>query len=230
MSIEWLRAEGVSKRFGATVALRSVTIELTAGRPHLIVGANGSGKSTLLGVLAGAIKPTAGEVRVGPDDVPLRTVVGLVSHETMAYGDLTGRQNVVLAAEINGLDPEAAWQQAAERFELGAFSERPLRTNSRGQKQRVALARAMVHRPSVLLLDEPTTGLDDRGVERLVALAAEEAERGVIVVIVAHDVGTWASLEPRTIKVDRGRVEVSRGTSSRGAGVAGPDVSRGTSP
>ena len=213
MTVEWLRADGVSKRFGATVALRSVSLELKTGRPHLIVGANGSGKSTLLGVLAGSIKPTTGEVTVGPDAVPLRSVVGLVSHETMAYGDLTGRQNVVLAAEINGLDPATAWQEAADRFELGAFAERPLRTNSRGQKQRVALARAMVHRPKVLLLDEPTTGLDDRGVERLVELAETEAKAGVIVVIVAHDTGTWESLRPQTITVDRGRVDVSRGTS-----------------
>mgnify|MGYP000895633983 CR=1 FL=1 len=212
MKVEWLRADGVSKRFGATVALRGVTLELGPGRPYLIVGANGSGKSTLLGVLAGSIKPTTGDVQVGPGDVALRSVVGLVSHETMAYGDLSGRQNVALAAEICGLDAEVAWREVAERFELGGFAERPLRTNSRGQKQRIALARAMVNRPGVLLLDEPTTGLDDRGVERLLALAAEEAERGAIVVIVAHDVSTWAGLAPRTITVDRGRVDVSRGT------------------
>jgi heme exporter protein A len=206
MTIEWLRAEGVSKRFGATVALRGVSLELKAGRPYLIVGANGSGKSTLLGILAGSIKPTAGEVRLGPGEAHLREVVGLVSHETLAYGDLSGRQNVELAAEINGLDPKEAWAEAAGRFELGAFAERPLRTNSRGQKQRVALARAMVHRPKVLLLDEPTTGLDERGVGRLLALAAEETERGAIVVVVAHDVAVWSEVGASIVKLERGQV------------------------
>ncbi|NUO52621.1 MAG: ABC transporter ATP-binding protein [Polyangiaceae bacterium] len=205
--MEWVRLEGVSKRFGATVALRGISLELSAGTPHLIVGANGSGKSTLLGVLAGNIRPTSGSVRVGPGDHLLRAEVGLLSHETLAYADLTGRQNVELAAEMFGIDPALAWADAVERFDLGTFAERPLRTNSRGQKQRIALARAMVHRPSVVLLDEPTTGLDDRGVERLLTVAQEEVERGSLLVIVAHDVETWKSLGAKTIRLDRGRVE-----------------------
>jgi ABC-type multidrug transport system ATPase subunit len=205
--IEWVKLDGVSKRFGATVALRGISLELRSGTAHLIVGANGSGKSTLLGVLAGNIRPTSGSVRVGPGDLALRAEVGLVSHETLAYGDLTGRQNVELAAEMFGIDPGAAWTDAVERFDLGTFAERPLRTNSRGQKQRIALARAMVHRPSVVLLDEPTTGLDDRGVERLLTVAQEEVELGTLLVVVAHDVDTWKSLDAKTIRLDRGRVE-----------------------
>jgi energy-coupling factor transporter ATP-binding protein EcfA2 len=112
-----------------------------------------------------------------------------------------------LAAEMFGIDPAAAWVDAVSRFDLGTFAERPLRTNSRGQKQRVALARAMVHRPSVVLLDEPTTGLDDRGVERLLKVAEEEVRRGTLLVVVAHDVSTWSALSPKTVKLDRGRVE-----------------------
>ncbi len=207
MSVEWLRLEGVSKRFGGTVALRAVNLELAAGHIYLVVGANGSGKSTLLGVLAGAIRPTTGNVRLGPGEQDLRSQVGLVSHETLAYADLTGRQNIELAAEMYGIDRETAWGDAVRRFDLGTFAERPLRTNSRGQKQRVALARAMVHRPTVVLLDEPTTGLDDKGVERLVAVAKEEVDRGALVVIVAHDVDTWSGLDARRVSMDKGRAE-----------------------
>lgn len=187
--------------------MRGVDLELRAGRPTLIVGANGSGKSTLLGILAGTIKPTTGTVEVGPDEGDLREEVGLLSHETLAYGDLTGKQNVAIAAEVMGLDPEAAWKDVAARFDLGSFALRPLRTNSRGQKQRIALARAMVHRPTVVLLDEPTTGLDAKGVERLLAVAEEEVQRGAVVVVVAHDVETWSRLKPRVARLDRGRLE-----------------------
>lgn len=207
MTIDWIRLEGVSKRFGATVALRGVSLELKSGAVHLIIGANGSGKSTLLGVLAGNIRPTGGTLRFGPDDGSLRAEIGLLSHETLAYGDLTGRQNVELAAEMFGIDPAEAWSDAVSRFDLGTFADRPLRTNSRGQKQRIALARAMVHGPSVVLLDEPTTGLDDRGIERLLTVVKEEAERGTLLVIVAHDVSTWTGLATKTVKLDRGRVE-----------------------
>ncbi len=207
MSERFVRVRGVSKRYGGTVALRGVDLELRAGRPTLIVGANGSGKSTLLGILAGTIKPTTGTVEVGPDGGDLREEVGLLSHETLAYGDLTGKQNVAIAAEVMGLDPEEAWTDVAARFDLGSFALRPLRTNSRGQKQRIALARAMVHRPTVVLLDEPTTGLDAKGVERLLAVAEEEVQRGAVVVVVAHDVETWSRLNPRVARLDRGRLE-----------------------
>ncbi|MBL9021789.1 MAG: ABC transporter ATP-binding protein [Myxococcales bacterium] len=207
MSERFVRVRGISKRYGGTVALRGVDLELRAGRPTLIVGANGSGKSTLLGILAGTIKPTTGTVEVGPDGGDLREEVGLLSHETLAYGDLTGKQNVAIAAEVMGLDPEEAWTDVAARFDLGSFALRPLRTNSRGQKQRIALARAMVHRPTVVLLDEPTTGLDAKGVERLLAVAEEEVQRGAVVVVVAHDVETWSRLSPRVARLDRGRLE-----------------------
>ena len=207
MSERFVRVSGLSKRYGGTVALRGVDLELRAGRPILIVGANGSGKSTLLGILAGSIRPTTGWVEMGPDAGDLRSEVGLVSHETMAYGDLTGKQNVLIAAEVMGLDPEVAWTDVAARFELGSFALRPLRTNSRGQRQRIALARAMVHRPNVLLLDEPTTGLDEKGVERLLAVTEEEVKRGAVVVIVAHDVETWVRLRPRVARLGRGRLE-----------------------
>lgn len=202
-----MRVAGVSKRYGGTVALRGVDLDLQGGRANLIVGANGSGKSTLLGILAGSIRPTTGSVVIGPDGPGGREGIGLLSHETMAYGDLTGKQNIALAAEVYGLDAESAWKEVSERFELGSFALRPLRTNSRGQRQRIALARAMVHQPWVLLLDEPTTGLDAKGVERLLRVTQQEIERGAVVVVVAHDVDTWSGLEPRVVKLDRGRVE-----------------------
>ena len=198
---------GVVKRFGATVALRGVDATFVAGRMTLIEGPNGSGKSTLLGVLGTLVRSSAGEVKMQPGGVALATIraeIGWVSHESLAYGDLSGRQNIELAASIHGLDPREAWLHAAERFELGAFATRPVRTNSRGQRQRVALARALVHAPSVLLLDEPTTGLDLAGVSRLLGILHEETD--AVVIVVTHESERFEAFEPRRIVLERGRV------------------------
>jgi heme exporter protein A len=93
-----------------------------------------------------------------------------------------------------------------ERFQLGAFAERPFRTYSRGQRQRVALARALLHRPKLLLLDEPTTGLDAGGVTRLRQVIEEEAARGATVLVVTHDLG-FAEIGSTRLVLERGRIK-----------------------
>ena len=96
--------------------------------------------------------------------------------------------------------------RAAERFELGVFSDRVVRTYSRGQRQRVALARALVHEPRLLLLDEPSAGLDAASVDRLVRVVQEEAARGAIVVVVTHDEALADALAGGRLLLERGRV------------------------
>lgn len=201
-------ATGLVKRYGPTVALRGVSAVFVAGKTTIIEGANGSGKSTLLGILGGVVIPSGGSLEYHPlgqlgDEV--RAQIGWVSHDSLAYGDLTGRQNVELAARLQGVDERDAWTRAEERFELGGFASRPLRTNSRGQKQRVALARALIHHPSVLLLDEPTTGLDRAGVKRLLAVVEEERRRDVIVILVSHEPEVFEGEAVEKLCLERGR-------------------------
>lgn len=196
------------KSFGRTVALRGVNVEIAAGRLTAIEGANGSGKSTLLGILGGVIRPTSGEVSFEPEvesQAARRGLIGWLSHEALGYPDLSGRQNVELVARLHGLDAARIWSRAEERFELGAFARRPLRGCSRGQKQRIALARALVHEPMLILLDEPTTGLDRSGVERLQRIAAEEVVRGAAVCVVTHDKGLFGAGTAR-VTLSQGRV------------------------
>jgi len=203
-------ARGIVKAYGSTVALRGVDATLEGGVLTLIEGANGSGKSTLLGVVGTVVRPTAGTVRYEPlvaDNLTeVRREVGWVSHETLAYPDLTGRQNVELVARLHGLDALEAWRGAEERFELGAFARRPLRTCSRGQRQRVALARALLHEPSLVLLDEPTAGLDRGGVDRLLRVIEEEIRRGAGVAVVSHEPQVFRALASARIVLERGRV------------------------
>src|SRR5262245_34571026 len=169
--IRQVTVHGVTRSFGRTVALRGINASFASGEITTLEGHNGSGKSTLLGILGTLISPTNGRVRYGslePDDVEIRRQIGWVSHESHCYPDLSPTANIQLAASIYGA-PDGAWKDASLRFGVEAFADVPVRQLSRGQRQRVALARAMVHAPTLLLLDEPTTGLDLGGTDRLLA-------------------------------------------------------------
>ncbi|MGK3988168.1 ATP-binding cassette domain-containing protein [Sorangium sp. So ce136] len=208
-TVERVVARGVVKTYGTTAALRGVNATIEAGRLTLIEGANGSGKSTLLGILGTVVRPTSGTVLYEPfgEDTGLaRGTIGWLSHESLAYPDLSGRQNVELAARFHGLDAQEAWRRAEERFELGSFALRPLRTCSRGQRQRIALARALVHHPSLVLLDEPTTGLDRSGVARLLTVVEAEVARGAAVVVVSHEPEVFRARAAARLVLERGRV------------------------
>ncbi|MCC6551509.1 MAG: ABC transporter ATP-binding protein [Polyangiaceae bacterium] len=205
-------ARGIVKTYGSTVALRGVNATFEAARLTLIEGANGSGKSTLLGVLGTVVRPTSGTVDYEPlhDLRAIRGAIGWLSHESLAYPDLTGRRNIELAAGFHGLDPHDAWSRVEERFELGTFATaRPLRTCSRGQRQRVALARALVHGPSLVLLDEPTTGLDRSGVARLLSVIDAEVARGAAVVVVSHEPEVFRDRAAARVLIERGRAVTS---------------------
>ena len=206
-----LRVEmrGVSKTYGPVRALAGVFASFDAGRVSVVRGANGSGKSTLLAIVATLARPTSGRVdhgALGARRDEVRASLGWVGHESLCYGELTGRENVALAARLYGCDSEAAFARAAERFELGAFADRPVRTYSRGQRQRIALARALVHSPRLLLLDEPTTGLDAASTARLTSVIREEASRGAVVVVVTHDASFGESVADHVVELERGRV------------------------
>jgi heme exporter protein A len=199
------------KLYGSTRALASVSIELLAGQITSIEGANGSGKSTLLQILALQARPTRGSVRFGehdPSRVPeLRGTIGLLAHAALLYPDLSGIENLELSAKLYAVpNVSQAIVAMRQRFELGPFAERPVRTYSRGQLQRVALARSLVHTPRLLLLDEPSTGLDVRGVERLITVMKEERARGAIIALVTHDLALAEACADKRVALVNGRV------------------------
>jgi heme exporter protein A len=205
-----VRLRGVTKTYGAATALRGVTLDIASGLT-VVEGPNGSGKSTLLGVIGQVTRPTKGTIEYLPvrHGSAARAELGWLSHDSLCYGDLTGKQSVLLAARLAGVMPDQAWEVARERFELGSFAERKLRTNSRGQRQRVALARALSSRPSVLLLDEPTTGLDKRSTERLVHVVAEELKHDLVIVLVTHEPETFRDLRSSKVVLDGGRATLT---------------------
>lgn len=208
---------GLVKTYGPTRALAGIDVDLAAREVTVVEGPNGSGKSTLLGLLSLLVRPSRGELRFGDRDAradatALRGTVGVLAHAALVYPDLSALESLALTAELHGLDAgEARGRIAAlrDRFELGTFAERPARTYSRGQLQRLAIARTLLHRPTLVLLDEPSTGLDAASTERLVGAVLEERERGAIVVVVTHDAGFAEAVATRRLRLARGRVEAA---------------------
>jgi heme exporter protein A len=213
VSLEFDRvsATDLVKLYGPTRALAGVGVSFSAGEVCAVEGPNGSGKSTLLTLLSLMARPTRGQIRFGTHDPlqtpALRARIGVLAHAAMVYPDLNGAENLELFARLYELaDGAQRIGTLRERFELGAFFDRPARTYSRGQLQRLSLARALLHEPRLLLLDEPSTGLDARAVERLVEAVRAERARGAIVVLVTHDPQLSAALADRRVLLRGGRV------------------------
>lgn len=200
--------QSVTKAYGPVRALVGVSCRFNAGRVTVIRGPNGSGKSTLLGIVGTLTRASSGLVdhgELGRGRADVRRVLGWVGHDSLCYPDLSGQENIELAARLHGRDATRAYERAVERFDIAGFARRPVRTYSRGQRQRIAVARALVHEPRILLLDEPTTGLDPAAVSKLLAVVRDEVTGGATVVVVTHDPVFADALGADLVALDRGR-------------------------
>jgi heme exporter protein A len=182
----------VAKRYGSERALAGVSLEFRGGSMTALLGHNGAGKTTLLGVVSTLVRPSQGAVsyRAGGQELSgeaVRREIGLLAHASLCYAELSAVENLELFAglyDITDADPHAM----LDRVGLDKKARlRPARTYSRGMAQRLALARALLTRPSLLLLDEPFTGLDREGALALGEQLGELRRQGTIVVVVTHD-------------------------------------------
>jgi heme ABC exporter ATP-binding subunit CcmA len=204
-----LEATGLRRAYGRRQVLRDIDLTLCAGEAVAVAGPNGAGKTTLLRVLAGLARPDRGEVRLDGQplrrDAPeVRRAVGLVSHQTLLYDDLTLHENLTFAARLYGLPtPSAAARSALDEAGLGARADESPRRLSRGLAQRAAIARALLHRPRVLLLDEPFTALDAAASERLRSELRTRREQGLGIVLVTHQLAeAWQVATRIAVMVD----------------------------
>ena len=213
-AFESVRVEKLTKLYGRTRALAGVSAEFPAGQVTVVEGPNGSGKSTLLQLLSLQARPTRGTIHFvnGAEALDarraraaLRGKIGILAHAPMLYPELSGAENLAFYAELHGeADVSALVGELRERFEIGSFGDRPVRTYSRGQLQRVALGRALIGAPALLLLDEPSTGLDHEASERLFSTVRAERERGAIIVLVTHAERVASALADRRVRLHRG--------------------------
>ena len=187
-----LRATDLVRSFGARRAVSGVSLALARGDCLALFGPNGAGKTTLLRLLGGLLRPTSGSAAIDgialPGGADVRARVGLVSHQTMLYDALTARENVEFAARMYGVsDVRAAASDVLERLGATSFADICVQSLSRGMQQRVSVARAIVHEPSVLLADEPFTGLDAAGAAALSGMLADLRDSGATIIIVTHN-------------------------------------------
>jgi ABC-2 type transport system ATP-binding protein len=201
---------GASKDYGAVRALDRVSLEVGAGDIYALLGLNGAGKTTLIRLVLGMVRPTAGSVEVLGRSTRDRTVwasVGYLVETASAYPDLTVRENLEVVRALRRLPRRAVVDEAIELFGLAAYAGRRARTLSLGNLQRLGLAKAMLHRPSLLVLDEPVNGLDPAGVVEVRGLLSGLArDHGATVLLSSHVLGEVARLATRIGVLHEGRL------------------------
>jgi heme exporter protein A len=206
-----IEAIGLRKSFGPLSVLRGIDLEVLPEERVLLVGPNGAGKTTLIKILATLLRPTAGDARVAGFDPVLqpdmvRRCVGLVSHQTLLYGELTVSENLAFYARMYGVEDGERCRELVSLVGLSDRAGKQTRTLSRGMQQRLALARAVLHRPPVLLLDEPDAGLDQQGLSVLDGMLQDAAASGCAILFTSHDLQRGLDVASRVAVLSKGRI------------------------
>jgi ABC-2 type transport system ATP-binding protein len=215
MSQAWvLEAEGLTKTFGANVAVDGVSLKLAPGEIVGLLGPNGAGKTTTLKILLGMLRPTSGRATIlGHDSttraIAIKAIVGYSPDEPAFYDFLTGRETLEFVTHVRGGDSARVLSELGamiDVLELGPDLDRFVAGYSLGMKKKLALLVAMAHAPQLLLLDEPTNGLDPPAAVKIRQHLQALAERGVTVVLSTHLLDMADKLCSRVVLMDHGRV------------------------
>jgi ABC-2 type transport system ATP-binding protein len=189
-----IELEHVDKSYGRKLAVADLSLRVERGEVFAFLGANGAGKTTTIKLLVGLLTPDSGTLRIGPYDLVTEPraasrLVGYVPDQPYVYDKLTGREFLEFIAEIYGMARVEAAESIAEQiatFALHDFVDRLTETYSHGMKQRVVFAAALVHRPRVIILDEPTVGLDPLSIRVVKDLLRQQADQGTTVFMSTH--------------------------------------------
>jgi len=204
-----IRGEDISVKLGGKTILREISLEVAPGEYTALLGPNGAGKSTLLKVLALLLKPSSGRVIIkdghGKEIENIKRKIGFLSHRSFLYDRLTAWENLKFYGnlfQVANLGDRV--DQLMEQVELTYFLHEPVYTFSRGMVQRLAIARALLHDPEILYLDEPFTGLDQKGGEILAGILADLHNRGKTVFMVTHNFTQGLDLVDRVLILKNG--------------------------
>jgi ABC-2 type transport system ATP-binding protein len=209
----------VTKTFGAKTAVNGLTLRVAAGELFAFLGPNGAGKTTTIKLMCGLLFPTAGTIRIGGFELGregdrARGIISYVPDQPFLYEKLTGREFLQFIADMYGLAPEHGRRRIREMidvFSLGDFVDDLTEQYSHGMRQRTVFAAAFLHEPKVLIVDEPTVGLDPKSVRLLKDLLRAEARRGTTVFLSTHSLDVAQELADRIGIVENGQL-ISCGT------------------
>ena len=213
-----IEIEGLTKRFGAVTAVAGLSLKVGKGEVLGFLGPNGAGKSTTMKMVTGYLAPSEGRIRVCGHDVETDTIaaqasIGYLPEGAPSYGDMTARQFLAFIAEVRGFkgaEARARVNAAVDKTEIAPVLDQPIETLSKGFKRRVGLAQAILHDPPVLIMDEPTDGLDPNQKHSVRALLrAMSAEKAII--ISTHLLEEVEAICTRAVIIDRGAI-VADGT------------------
>jgi ABC-2 type transport system ATP-binding protein len=211
-----LRFEKVSKWYGGVSGVNDVSLDIGPGITS-VVGANGAGKSTLLRLAAGQLRPDLGDVRVcgmSPLRGRAKSQIGYMPDTDRFYEEMSGREFVTALAELHGyrsVEARGRTRHALEQVGMAGCCDKPLKSYSRGMRQRIKLAQAIIHEPSLLILDEPFSGIDPVGRQHFMRLFRERAAHGCCLLVSSHELDEVEKLTSHIILMAHGKV-VAAGT------------------
>jgi len=209
-----IRLDKVTKQYGAKTAVQELNLDIEAGELFAFLGPNGAGKTTTIKLMVGLLFPTSGTVWVGGHDMQragdqARQLLSYVPDQPYLYEKLTGREFLQFIADMYGLPRDHARErisQVIDLFHLDEFVDDLTERYSHGMRQRTVFAAALVHEPRVLIVDEPTVGLDPRSVRDLKDLLRQQADQGTTVFLSSHSLDVVEELADRIAIVDHGRL------------------------
>jgi heme ABC exporter ATP-binding subunit CcmA len=215
--------KGLSRSFGKIVALDNLDLVIREGEFLTVFGPNGAGKTTLIGILSALVKPTSGRILFSGQPIQsnsnqLRRSIGVIEHQPLLYTQLTARENLRFFGKMYGVDRlEERIDQVLGDIDLLHRSHDLTGTFSRGMTQRLSIARAMLHQPSIYLLDEPYSGLDQHSADTLRDLLARLKGEGKTILMTTHNLERGFELSDRNVIMVKGRIEFDQ--LSEGLGV-----------
>lgn len=212
-----IETEGLTKQYGAVPAVDDVTLSVPFGTVYGFVGPNGAGKTTTMRILAGLLRPDAGQAKIcgiQVDDRPsLADILGYLPARAPVYDELTGREQLRYAAQFRRIDDENVVDRGLGQYGLLDVADRQVEGYSTGMRRKLGLAQATLHEPDVLLLDEPLNGLDPRATRTVCEMVTDASGGGTAVMVSSHDLSTIESICDRVGIVSEGTV-VADGTPS----------------